>query len=227
MRKCNKKHDIKYRSGKKALATHEAQEALNLLRQAVDACPAQATKELSVRLYWLSIALHRLGQDGLAIKALASAQKLAPRSRARQMYQRLTNMYGMQKSSCIEHDDYRAFCSIQLRQYLGQKKDRQFDSMQEAETVLEIITKSWLGISDKADESILSELDCNEKLKLFKSVHIEYPAFKGLIPVETKQIAVNFKTGKRAEEGRCPCGSGLPFQRCCGRLKPLYEKEHQ
>lgn len=224
-RQGNKNHNLKFRLGKKALAIHEPQLALKLLREAVEACPAKEPRDLASRLYWLSMALYRIGQNGLAIKALASAQKLSPRSRASQMYKRMTNAYGMQKSSCIEHDDYRAFCSIQLRNYLSNKQNRQFSNRKEAEIVLNIIANTWLDIAAAENPDNFFLLGCNEKIKLFKSVSISFPSYIISKNGTDKLLTINFQTGKEAAEGRCPCGSGLAYNRCCGRLKAPYEKE--
>lgn len=216
----------RYSSGMRALAAHDPLAALRLLREAVDECPASAPRELSRRLYWLAIALRRLGKDGLAIKALASAQRLAPRSRARSMYERVANGYGMPKAACREHDDYRAFCSIHLGRYLAHAPERRFADQAEADAVLAIIADAWLSLArSRGEERPFASVGCDDKLKAFKAVRIDFPALRerpGL--ADAAVIQVNFRAGKAVEPGdRCPCGSGLPYRRCCGRVRAPYE----
>jgi len=216
----------RYRLGKRALAAHDPQAALRLLREAVDECPASAPRELSLRLYWLAIALRRLGKDALAIKALASAQRLAPRGQARAMYERVANGYGMPRAACAEHDDYRAFCSIQLGRYLARVPERRFSSQAEAEIVLAVIAQAWLSLRRSNEESQpLSSLDCDDKLKAFRAVRIAFPALRELHGEGRAQvIPVNFRSGSAIEAGdRCSCGSGLPYRRCCGRIRTPFE----
>ncbi len=213
-----------FRQGKRALATHDPVRALRLLRSAVDDCPASNRTELSRRLYWLSIALRRLGKDGLAIKALASAQRLSPRGRARDMYERVANDYGMPKASCVEHDDYRAFCSIQIRRYLDGVPDRRFGSQEEIDAVLTMIADAWLKLESA---TTLRTASCDEKLRAYRSAHVEYPALRERREVRLGTvIAADFVRGKALRpDDRCPCGSGLPYRMCCGRTRLPYESE--
>ncbi len=220
----NEEQAVEYRQGKRALASHDPARALRLLRSAVDACPASDRTGLSRRLYWLSIALRRLGKDGLAIKALASAQRLAPRGRARDMYERVANDYGMPRAACAEHDDYRAFCSIQIRRYLEGVPDRRFENQQEIDAVLTMIADAWLKLGSVQS---LEAASCDEKLKVFRNAGIEYPALRERreLPRGTV-IAADFVHGKALQpDDRCTCGSGLPYRMCCGRVRLPYEYE--
>lgn len=216
---------IAYLRGKKALASHDAAEALRLLRTAVDACPASRRMELSHRLYWLSVALRRLGKDGLAVKALSSAQRLAPRSRARDMYERLANDYGMPRASCQEHDDYRAFCSIQVRRYLERVPDRRFADQAEIDAVLTIIADAWLRLQTPGASR---HGTCDDRLKSYREATIEFPALRAVAPArQGKTIAADFFRGRAVKaDDRCSCGSGLPYRMCCGRTRLPYETEH-
>lgn len=216
--------DIEYRQGKRALASHDPTRAMRLLRSAVDSCPASDRIELSRRLYWLSIALRRIGKDGLAIKALASAQKLTPRGRARDMYERVANNYGMPRAACAEHDDYRAFCSIQIRRYLESVPDHRFENQQEIDAVLTMIADAWVKL---VSSQLLKASSCAEKLKTFRKAGIQYPVLRerhefspGMV------IQADFVHGKALQsEDRCTCGSGLPYRMCCGRVRLPYEYE--
>lgn len=217
---------LRYSSGKRALAAHDPLAALRLLKEAVDECPASSPRALSERLYWLAITLRRLGKDGLAVKALASAQRLAPRGRARSMYERVANGYGMPKAACREHDDYRAFCSIQLGRYLARVPERRFADQAEADAVLAVIADAWLRLArSRGEERPFASIGCDDKLQAFRAVRIDFPTLRERpVLASASVIQVNFRAGKAVEPGdRCPCGSGLPYRRCCGRVKAPYE----
>ncbi|MBU0927335.1 MAG: SEC-C domain-containing protein [Spirochaetes bacterium] len=213
-----------YLRGKRALADHDPVRALRLLRIAVDDCPASERSELSRRLYWLSVALRRLGKDGLAVKALASAQRLAPRGPARDAYERMANGYGMPKASCSEHDDYRAFCSIQIRRYLDGVPDGKFSGQNEIDAVLTLIADTWVRLAAARD---FKSASCDEKLKAFRTTGIDFPALRERRCHDSEAIlTVDFYRGRlRSAEDRCSCGSGLPYRRCCGRTRLPYESE--
>lgn len=221
---CNNGKKVDYRRGKRALAGHDPASAIRYLRSAVAESPASERSELSRRLYWLAIALRRLGKDGLAIKALASAQKLAPRGHARAMYKRAANAYGMPKASCLEHDEYRAFCSIQIRRYLDGVSGRQFRSQEEIESVLQIIAAAWLKLGTTLTSGMAS---CDEKLRVYKETGIVYPfPGQGIDVRQGSVIVANFKRGKAVKaDDRCACGSGLAYRMCCGRTRLPYERE--
>jgi len=215
---------IAFQKGRRALAAHEPVAALRSLREAVDGCAATNRMELARRLYWLSIALRRLGKDGLAIKALSSAQRLAPRGTARSMYMHLANDYGMPRAACQEHDDYRAFCSIHIRRYLEGTYARRFSSQTEAEEALKIIADAWLRIQAQAE---IGEASCMEKIKLFHDTSIEFPMLRSMERVQRgRVIQADFLHGRTVgADDRCPCGSGLPYRQCCGRTRLPYESE--
>lgn len=213
-----------FQKGRRALASHDPVVALRSLREAVDGCSALDRAELSRRLYWLSIALLRLGKDGLAIKALASAQRLAPRGNARSMYLHVTNDYGMPRAACQEHDDYRAFCSIHIRRYLERAHTRRFSSQTEAEAILKIIADAWLRIQSRVD---LDGSSCTEKIRLFRETSIEFPMLRSMTAASPARVIQADFLRRRAvaDDDRCPCGSGLPYRQCCGRTRLPYESE--
>jgi len=219
------KSAIAYSLGKRALSAHDAVTALRLLRTAVDGCSADRRAVLERRLYWLSIALRRLGKDGLAVKALSSAQRLSPRGQARDAYKHFANEYGMPRASCSEHDDYRAFCSIQVRRYLERVPDRRFSHQAEIDTVLTTIADAWLRLRNA---SAYRHDTCDDKLNTYREVVIDFPALRtgvGINPCRT--IAADFFQGRAIRpDDRCACGSGLPYRMCCGRTRLPYETEH-
>lgn len=217
-------HKLDFQRGKRALRKHDVGLAISFFNTAVDDCPPSERSALARRLYWLSLALKRIGKDGLALKALSTAQRLTPRGYARSMYKRLANDYGMPRSSCTEHDDYRAFCSIHIRRYLETMPDRSFSSKEESDQVLTILADAWvrLGLS-----STMSGLDCNERLRQFREASIIFPRLQAATDVTPgKIIDVNFYKGRLMNaDDRCSCGSGLAYRVCCGRIRLPYEKE--
>jgi len=215
---------LQYRQGRRALASHDAAKALRALKVAVAACPATDRAELAKRLYWLSIALRRLGKDGLAVKALSSAQRLAPRGKARTLYERFANGYGMPKAACTEHDDYRAFCSIQIRKYLERVPDGRFADQAEIDVVLTMLADAWLRLDASG---AIADAGCDEKLKIFRETGVSFPALRETLPVSSGRVIVaDFYRGRaQRDEDRCSCGSGLPYRMCCGRIRPPYEPD--
>lgn len=215
---------LAYSMGKRALAAHDAVVALRLLRTAVDGCSANRRAVLARRLYWLSIALRKLGKDGLAVKALSSAQRLSPRGQARDAYKHFANEYGMPKASCSEHDDYRAFCSIQVRRYLERVPDHRFSYQAEIDTVLTSIADAWLRLQDSP---AYRHDSCDDKLKTYREVVIDFPALRTSGGIKRgRTIAADFFQGRAIKpDDRCACGSGLPYRMCCGRTRLPYETE--
>ncbi|TFG79221.1 MAG: hypothetical protein E4H20_12185 [Spirochaetales bacterium] len=217
-----------YGAGRRALARHDPVRALPLLRAAVDGIAMDGAhpgrhQELADRLYWLAITLIKLGKSGLAIKALASSQKLAPRGHARALYCRVSNEYGMPRSSCPEHDDYKAFFAIQARRYLANTPGRRFSNQTEMEAVLAVIADAWLRLHKSAD---LGDRSCGYKLHAFRAFRIDFPA---LLPSSLSSAGTvmpgDFWPGASASEHeRCSCGSGLPVHRCCGRVPLPWER---
>lgn len=212
-----------YEAGKRALAMHDPARALPLLRRALEAAHPDSRRVYAERVYWLSVALLKLGRDALAIKALASAQGLYPRGRVHDLYCRVSNEYGMPRASCAEHDDYKAFLAIQLRRYLAGVPGGRFASQAEIDAVLSLIAESWLRLSRDHD---LGGSACADKVEAYRAWRIDFPALRegfsgGRVTVgDFRPHAV----AAHDPAGRCPCGSGLPAQRCCARVQAPYER---
>ena len=211
-----------FKSGRRQLARHRPDLAVRSLRTAVDSCPATRPGKLSRDLYWLAIALLRLDRSELAIRSLASAQKLRPRSLARSAYMNRVNDYGMGRRSRPELDDFYAFYSVQACIYLGRKEGNRFDSNAEKDVVTRLIGFAWRTLSCSGQ---LEGLSAAQKLAIFKSQEIIFPAF-GLKGRERGKILdADFRVGSRLDgEMRCTCGSGLPFIQCCGRTTAPRER---
>ncbi len=206
------------------LSSHRPDRAIASLRQAVDAIPPSCSDELSQALYWLSVALLRLDERPLAVKSLASAQKLRRRGYARRLYLRSVNEYGMPRQANASLDDFYAFTNLQIAYYLGKKSSSRFDSFQEKDAVLRLILDAWKRLSASGR---LTGLDACEKLDSFRKMKLHYPSF-GLsnphrVIVRASFGAASADSASKKAADRCLCGSGLPYGQCCGRVKHLRE----
>lgn len=216
------------RVGLRELARHRPDLALAPLRAAVDGTPAACADELSRALYWLSVALLRLDRKELALKSLASAQKLRRRGIARHVYLKRANEYGMPRRPSAELDDFYAFASIRLADYLTRKPRSRFDSEAEREAVMKMVAESWKVLRTSGK---LAGLECGSKLQLFRSgefgqtpLGMKAFASRGgnsqIAPARTRILSAAFGSSAAAP---CVCGSGLPYHQCCGRTKSLGE----
>lgn len=212
----------------RAVKHHDPARALPLMREAVSACPVFLHQELAKRLYWLSMVLFKLGREGPAVKALASAQKLGRRGHGRAMYNRKVNGYGMPRASCAEHDDYKAFFAIQVRRYLSSVPGRRFASQEEMEEILRLIAAAWVSLGKGKAQPAGT---CADKLDAFREVQIDFPALRErTVPSGSTAttLAANFRTGEPVHaDSRCPCGSGLAYSRCCGRIRMPFELDQR
>jgi hypothetical protein len=105
---------------------------------------------------------------------------------------------------------------------LRRKPGGRFDSNAEKDAVTKLIADAWRALTRCGK---LKGLSAAKKLGLFKASPIVFPLF-GLSPESRgKVIAANFRRGTVLTGGdRCPCGSGLPYIRCCGRTSSLNER---
>ncbi|HOX92123.1 MAG TPA: hypothetical protein PLC54_04315 [Spirochaetales bacterium] len=202
---------LHFNAGMRALQKHNPARALPLLRSAVDELGPESRALLSKHLYWLAIALFKLGKNELHIKALASAQKLAPRGRIRNAYCRASNGYGMSRAACAEHDDYRAFFAVHIERYLRTVSGGAFSSKEEQEAIMTLIAQAWLRVKD---DVLRGSPDCGQKLAAFRSVQLAFPVLTER--TACRVLVGDFDTTNAAM--RCECGSGLPRARCCGRV---------
>lgn len=207
--------------GKRELARHRPDLALRSLKTAADSCPASRSGELSELLYWLAVALLRLDRPELAIKSLASAQKLRQRGVARAAYRARVNQYGMIKRASPELDDFYAFYSIHVAAYLYRREASRFESASEKDEVVRMIGGAWLKLSRSGR---LCGRSPAEKLSLFREWPVGLPTFRMEERPRPEIIRADFRRGRRiGGDDRCSCGSGLPFRQCCGRTSSLHE----
>jgi len=207
--------DRDFRRGMSELAGHRPDLALRSFRQAADSCPATRASELSRNLYYLALALFRMDRPELALKSLASAQKLRPRGIARWAYLKRSNAYGMCRRASPDLDDFYAFYSIQVCIYFERKGSCRFDSNAEKDAITRLIGDAWHLLSRSGR---LSGLSSGRKLELFKAQAVSLPLFGLGDAINGKVLIANFRSGRAVScDDRCPCGSGLPYIRCCGR----------
>ncbi len=207
--------------GMALLARHDPQEAARSLEKALRECPASRRADLHRICFFLGVALNRLGHPETAIKSWVSCQRLRKRGPTRRFLFRFTNGYGMEKQTCDDLDDWRAFASIQLSRYLACKNKRTFSTRAEQDMVVDLIKDHWkLLVKSKA----MAGLSCSEKHALFSRTPVVFPTVVADPVSAPSVIAVNFQSRRRMEfSERCFCGSGLPFRLCCGRT-PGYEE---
>jgi hypothetical protein len=203
-----------FHQGVRHLSRHDAAGALPWLSRALQGCPARPTEDLTRVLYYLGIALNRLGYSNSAVRSWTASLRMKRSKHTRQMLGRFANSYGMAKQGCRELDDWQAFHSIHLLRYLRGFKRRSLSSAAERRMLSEIIHSYW----DKLrDSGALDGKSCAEKMDIFKSVRIDFPLFC-LDDGRDCVLQVDFWLGRKVRTGDvCPCGSGLPFLACCGR----------
>ena len=216
--------------GIKALGQHRPDKAVNFFRSATERTEVTKPVELAKTLYWLAVALQQMGQSDLALKSLASAQKLERRGYARKLYIRATNQYGMLKRSCQDLDDFFAFMHLQLAKYLSKRPGHRFTSLEEHEVVMATLFDAWKSIQSSG---ALEGQTCAEKVLYFRNLRLSFPAVTEGISVRARREKgpENFDVGvsgrpssvKEVLSGPCPCGSGLPYLQCCGRIKSVRE----
>jgi tetratricopeptide (TPR) repeat protein len=198
-----------------ALSRHDPAQALRVFRRALDGCPVTDDKELARLLYYLGIALMRLGRKDAAMESWRAAHRLKQPTYALRMLRRYANCYGMERQADRERDDWKAFLSIQFDRYLATKRSGRFSSQAERDMVRDLVFEYWRAI--RASE-VLAGRDPDERERLFRDVEIVFPY---RLPDEggSEVIQVDFRRKRRvALADRCPCGSGLTFMSCCGRL---------
>jgi len=206
-----------------ALKRRDSAAAVEILRGFVHDCPVQDSSALSGAMYWLGLCLLRDRCRGPALRSLASAQRLMKRGFARSTYLRLSNGYGMPRLGSVQEDDRAAFYSIQLSRYLERRAKRSFCSECERDVVFTLIGDSWQALWQSRALDGKAEA---QKLAIFKLVKIVFPMRAPDRSFFSATVHVDFTNGTECSPiGLCPCGSGLAYQRCCGRSASVFETE--
>ena len=205
-----------FRTGRRFLARHRPQIALEYFRKALHSCPVDERQELVRTLFYIGIVLKQVGLPSSALKTWLTARGLHKRSYAGRMADRYMNDYGMLRQMSSELDDWNAFYSVQLKKYLESKRSRKIGSQGEKDMIWDLIFEYWQGI---LRSGVLRGKSNSEKLALFSDVEIIFPYFS--LPAEKHEIIqVDFFSRSRVSpDDPCPCHSGLPYGQCCGRIK--------
>jgi hypothetical protein len=201
------------------LSRHNPADALRLFRLALDACPATDERQLAKLLYFLGFALMRVGNADAAMDSWRAAHRLRRRTYALRMLRRYANCYGMERQSTGELDDWKAFLSIQVGRYLSGKRHGRFSAQAERDMVRDLVFEYWRAIRASA---VLAGRSPGEREQILSAVEIVFP-YRLPEDAPGEVIPVDFRRKRRvAPADRCPCGSGLPFMACCGRLSAAH-----
>ncbi len=196
------------------LSRHDPGGAIVYFTRALRRCPVNCGGELPRLLFYMGIALRRLGLSNSAVRSWISLLRLRRDRHTRELLERFSNCYGMAKQPSSEMDDWQAFYSIQLMRYLQAARKRSLTSASERALLRELLLVYWMRLVESGS---LQGKSPEEKSALFKATRIEFPAFlhdRRPDPL----LRVNFANGARVQPGDpCPCGSGLPHLACCGR----------
>ncbi|HUV07266.1 MAG TPA: hypothetical protein VMX75_06020 [Spirochaetia bacterium] len=208
--------ELETRKGVKNLSRHKPEAALKCFYAALRDCPVSQTRELSRILFYLGITLKRLGCLDGAIKSWLGSQRLTKDYYSLKMIKRFANFYGMERQRSEALDDWRAFYSIHMVRYLNGKRTKRFCCKAERDMIKDLIGDSWKSLKMRG---ILKDKSPEEKKRVFRGVRIVFPFLLLHENQDNPIIHVDFHNKRLVEPGdRCPCGSGLSFMGCCGRL---------
>jgi hypothetical protein len=193
------------------------------LEESVKRCPVENRADLSRKLYWLGIALFKMGRRSLSTQAWLQGRRRQPRGRSRAMHRRFVNSYGMQRRSSEIANDFSAFFCIQLDRYLEARAGHQFSTPTEQEIIRTVITEDF---SQLVVSGALKEKNAADKLTLFQKRKLAFPFIPAAF--SSNCIEVDFFRSKKLDpSARCLCGSGLPNMLCCGRIKSPNERHFE
>ena len=200
--------------GLRQLSRHDPGGAVLHFAKALHLCPVDRSDDLAKLLYYLGIALKRLGLSNSAVRSWIVAHRTKRQRHTHELLERFANSYGMAKQSCPDQDDWQAFYSMQLMRYMRGFNRRTLSSENERKLLVEIIRTYWEKLKGSG---ALSGKTPAEKSEIFKNTCIDFPLFFRGNTVEPV-LRVDFSTGRKLGPGdKCFCGSGLPYLACCGR----------
>ncbi|HCM27251.1 MAG: hypothetical protein A2Z99_12610 [Treponema sp. GWB1_62_6] len=221
--------EISFRRGLRRLSKHDPRAAVRDLSESVASCPVSSRHQLALAFYYLGIALERSGQCSLAVKSWVSARRLERTGALRRSYDRWVNEYGMRRRPTRDEDDFQAFRSIHVGRYLSKRGRGRFGSRAERDAVFDLIADAWKLVRKTG---IPAKLPVSDRLALFRRCRVDLPFLyleDALAPDEPPLVG-DFRRGSARKRlvvdgDRCPCGSGLPYCRCCGRTRSCIEIE--
>ena len=203
-----------FEKGKMFLSQHNPEKAIKFFEKAVKECPVKNKGELSDVLFYLGIALKKLGFPNCAVKSWNIGKKSKKKSKSGKMIEQFSNDYGMVKQKTGKLDDWKAFYAIHLNSYLNSRPSRKIESDAEKDAVEDQIYLYWTKII--SNEGFYKKRP-EEKLVIFRTAKIFYNIES---PLTNKVISVDLlRKTEITDDSRCSCNSGMPFLKCCGRIK--------
>jgi hypothetical protein len=209
------------KSAKRFLSGHKPDRALRELSEAIAKCPSCNRHDIGYMLYYVGIALNKMGHSNSAIRFWIASYRIHKNRFAKRMLERYANAYGLKKEEYNELEDKKAFFSIQISRYLEKKGTGKFSTQAEVDMIMDLLEDTWKILRGSG---ILKDKKIEEKSGIFRRVNIVFPFMVFTKLLGDTIINVNFPNGtKIKEEDRCSCGSGLPHCICCGRSPSLEE----
>lgn len=218
-----------FNRGIRKLSRHCPQDAVSELRTAAAVCPVSAKRDLSRILYYLGLALERSGYSSLAVKSWVSARRLERGGAIGRAYARWVNDYGMRRMASADIDDFCAFQAAQVSRYLSKRGSGRFGSKAERDAVVDLISDSWRVLHGSG---VLRGLSASRKMEVFRRARVDLPFLYLEDAMDSPRAPIPgffrggpSSSGRVRSDDRCPCGSGLPYRRCCGRQVSCVEIE--
>jgi hypothetical protein len=202
------------RTAQRLLASHDAAGALGVLKLALSECTSDARQDMTKILHYIGLSLYKTGFKDCAAKTWCSGRKFSKRGLLRDFAGRFTNEYGMLRQKHPYLDDWKAFYSVHIKRYFEQKRNGNFSSPPERDTVRQLIMDQWY---EMGDYSSFQYLEPDQKLALFRSVRIVFPLNHAPEHIGDRIIPFFSPSNSQIHEKTCFCGSGLYFHQCCGR----------
>ncbi|RQW05912.1 MAG: hypothetical protein EH225_03990 [Calditrichaeota bacterium] len=214
------------KKGKQFLADKELIKALKCFESAVNNCPVTSAAGLEKSLFFLGITLKRLGRTESALRCWHMGKHLISESKSRRMIREHSNRYGMYVQTESEQDEDKiAFISLQLERYFKTKKAQRFCSEAERDVILDILQTYW---SEMLSDGEIHHFSLDEKIRFFREQPVVFPVadIDSLRNPSNEIIYTDFEKGTRQSmTDLCPCGSGMLFSQCCGRIISPIELE--
>lgn len=217
---------LEFKKGKYFLSQKKFHKALKCFESAVTDCPISSKSGLGDSLFYLGLTLKRLGKVDSAMRCWRIAHRVDNNEQSIDMISRNSNSYGMSANKCKNQEDKAAFLGIQLEKYLKMKKVKRFCSDAEKDVVNDIIISYWQNLRR---EGQFSQLSLEGKLRFFRNQKIIFPVSDvSYFENDSQIIFANFTEGRALSmDDICPCGSGILFNQCCGRIKSSEELEFE
>src|SRR5512136_371569 len=98
-----------FHRGVTAMSRHDPGRAVGHFARALRDCPVARPRELSRLLYYLGMALRRLGFPNSAVRSWLAAQRAHRGRQTRELLARFANDYGMARQRSLDLDDWQAY----------------------------------------------------------------------------------------------------------------------